>query len=151
MRRSLAILSLVAGSASQQINVYSGKADGLSQHTIYTPKTSGKIPVLVWSSGGCIRDGKVSSCVVNTQCANDQFLFAGGSQHGPALKEATAHGVMIIAMGTQGGGEMGGMGGFGKMGGMGEKGKMGGKGGHWKIRRSFTPSTRERGKGRNGF
>ena len=38
MRGYLAILSFAAFSASQQIDVYSGKADGLSQHTIYMPK-----------------------------------------------------------------------------------------------------------------
>jgi len=68
MRGSLAILSFVAFSASQQIDVYSGSADGLSQHTIYMPKTTGKIPALVWGSGGCFRDGKGSSSVVHMQC-----------------------------------------------------------------------------------
>jgi len=108
MRGSLAILSFVASAAGQGIEVYSGKADGLSQHTIYMPKTSGKVPVLVWGSGGCMRDG--------------------GSQHGPALREAAAHGVMIISMGNLGKGKMGGFGGMGKMGGKGGLGKMGGKG-----------------------
>jgi hypothetical protein len=68
MRGSLAILPFAAFSASQQIDVYSGKSDGLSQHTIYMPKTSGKIPVLVWGSGGCMRDGKGSSSVLHMQC-----------------------------------------------------------------------------------
>jgi hypothetical protein len=57
MRNHLAILSLTAISAAQ--NVYSGKADGLSAHTIYMPTNApGKIPVLIWGSGGCMRDGK---------------------------------------------------------------------------------------------
>jgi hypothetical protein len=57
MLSSLAILSLVALSAAQAIQPYSGKDDGLSQHTIYMPNTQGKVPVLVFSSGGCFRDG----------------------------------------------------------------------------------------------
>jgi len=108
MRGTLAVLSLTAISAAQ--NVYSGKADGLSAHTIYMPTNApGKIPVLIWGSGGCIREG--------------------GDQHGPALKETASHGIMIIAMGNsrsagsgsakgrggiagrQAGGAMGGMGG----------------------------------------
>jgi hypothetical protein len=57
MLGSLAILSLAVLAAGQK--VYSAKEDGLSQHTIFMPDTPGKIPVLVWSSGGCIRDGKL--------------------------------------------------------------------------------------------
>jgi len=79
MRGSFLVLPLAAICTAQ--NVFSGKADGLSQHTIYMPESSpGKIPVLIWSSGGCQRDG--------------------GDQHGPALKETAAHGVMIIANGV---------------------------------------------------
>jgi len=112
MHISLTLLSFAALSAGQAIEVYSGKSDGLSQHTVYMPKTTGKVPVMVWSSGGCIRDG--------------------GRQHAPALREAAAHGIMIITMGNLGagggfGGKMGG-GGFGKMGGgkgLG-KGRLGG-------------------------
>jgi hypothetical protein len=55
MLGSLAVLSLAVFAAAQK--VYSAKEDGLSQHTIYMPDTAGKIPILVWSSGGCIRDG----------------------------------------------------------------------------------------------
>jgi hypothetical protein len=68
MRGYLALLSFAALSAGQAIDVYSGKSAGLSQHTIYMPKTSGKIPVLVWSSGGCIRDGKGFSSVMCELC-----------------------------------------------------------------------------------
>lgn len=94
MRGPLIILSLTAISAAQ--TVYSGKAEGLSSHTIYMPTNApGKIPVLIWGSGGCQRDG--------------------GDQHGPALKETAAHGIMIVAMGTSrsaGGGAKGGKGGL---------------------------------------
>jgi hypothetical protein len=54
-------------------------------------------------------------------------------QHAPALREASAHGVMIIAMGTTGGGKGGMMGGKGGKGGKGglirRQGGKGGKGG----------------------
>jgi hypothetical protein len=107
MLSSLTVLSLAALSAAQ--NVYNAKSDGLSQHTIYMPSTSGKIPVLVWSSGGCMRDGK--SWWDRYLCSG-LISFTGGSQHGPALKETAAHGVMIIAMGTTGGGMGGKFGGL---------------------------------------
>jgi len=58
MRLSITSLLLASVAVAQESNVYSGKADGLSQHTIYMPATKGKVPVLVWSSGGCIRDGE---------------------------------------------------------------------------------------------
>jgi hypothetical protein len=61
MLSSLTLLSLAALSAAQK--VYSAKDDGLSQHTIYMPDTPGRIPVLVWSSGGCIRDGRFCGVV----------------------------------------------------------------------------------------
>jgi hypothetical protein len=53
----LAVLALPALLAAQDVNVFDAKSEGLSSHTIYAPKSAGKIPVLVWSSGGCIRDG----------------------------------------------------------------------------------------------
>ena len=54
-----AFLSLAVVSAAQEINVYNAKDDGLSQHTIYMPENAtGKIPVMVWGSGACARDGK---------------------------------------------------------------------------------------------
>jgi len=90
MFRSLAVLALAALSAAQGIDTYNAKSDGLSSHTIYMPKGSGKVPVLVWSSGGCMKDG--------------------GRQHLPALQELTAHGVMIIAMGVLSGAGKGGKG-----------------------------------------
>jgi hypothetical protein len=60
MFTSLALASLTAIATAQ--SVYSGKADGLSQHTIYMPTNApGKIPVLIWGSGGCQRDGMFHS------------------------------------------------------------------------------------------
>jgi hypothetical protein len=56
---SVVVLSIAALSAAQAVQPYSGKDDGLSQHTIYMPKTTGKVPALVFSSGGCFRDGKI--------------------------------------------------------------------------------------------
>jgi hypothetical protein len=81
MRSSLTILSLAAFSVAQDISVYSARADGLSQHTIYMPKTPGKIPVLVWSSGGCMRDGNFSGGMVHIQLANGGFC----SQAAPSM------------------------------------------------------------------
>jgi hypothetical protein len=67
MRSFLAILSLVGLSVSQTIETYSGKDDGLSQHTIYKPNTKEKVPVLVFSSGGCFREGiyKPTACLID--------------------------------------------------------------------------------------
>jgi hypothetical protein len=64
MRNSLMMLPLVALSAAEGISVYNGKSDGLSQHTIYMPNMTSKVPLMVWSSGGCIRDGKY--CVLRS-------------------------------------------------------------------------------------
>ncbi len=106
MYGSFATLALVALSSAQGVNVYNAKLDGLSQHTIYMPSTKGKFPVLVWSSGGCIGDGICSSLIRHHY--HVPISSVGGAQHGPALKEAASHGIMIIALGTTEGGKFGG-------------------------------------------
>jgi hypothetical protein len=73
--------------------------------------------------------------VINAEVTNTELSLIGGAQHGPALRETSAHGIVIIAMGTLSGGKTGGIGGIGGKSGMGlpvsteDKGKNGGKGG----------------------
>jgi hypothetical protein len=108
-------LLLAAISTAQNINVYSGKDDGLSQHTVYMPTdVKGKVPVLIWASGGCAREGNEFLYLpvpeaIFVLCFGASLLTqdVGGGMHGPALREATSHGNMIIAMGLLGGGGKG--------------------------------------------
>jgi len=71
MHTSAVLLSLATLVVGQKINVYNAKDVGLSQHTIYMPEStpSGKIPVLLWASGGCMREG-MSTALFTTLVAD---------------------------------------------------------------------------------